>query len=69
MRKPSAEQAAWVIQKVHEAMKLKCSFRYLYQNIMGYRPEEYERFYKAGGMALTNAFFSMPDNTNKEVSS
>lgn len=59
VKKPTPEQAAWVISKIVAAMKRPGSFRYMIYDRMGYGPDAYTPIYLAGGMELTNAFFDL----------
>ncbi len=55
VEKPTAEQAARVMEKIYQSLEGEYSFRGMVDNELGYDgPESYSLFYNAGGMSLTN---------------
>jgi hypothetical protein len=56
MKKPDVEQVAWVFEKIIQNTK-DCAgtFRYLIYDLMGFSEQDYEKLYRAGGLAINNA--------------
>ena len=54
MDKPTAEQVAWVFEKLCEHAKEGGSYRSLIYDRMGFNGKAYAPLHKAGGMVLTN---------------
>ena len=54
MDKPTAEQVAWVFEKLCEHAKEGGSYRSLIYDRMGFDGKAYKPLHKAGGMVLTN---------------
>ena len=56
MERPTAEQVAWVLAHIDDHLKEGGTFRKLIYDRMGFGVGEYQLFYEAGGMNISNAF-------------
>lgn len=59
--RPTIEQVAWVFRHLCDHMDGEGTFRYLIYDRMGFSPEAYAPLYKAGGMAISNAFCELQE--------
>lgn len=62
--RPTAEQVAWIFEKLYDHLQQGGSFRYLIYTRLGFRPHDYGMLLKAGGMAISNAFSDLRDFQN-----
>lgn len=53
---PTAKQVAWVFKHLDDHLKEGGTFRKLIYDRLGFGVEEYQLFYGAGGMNISNAF-------------
>lgn len=59
--RPPLEHTAWVFEKICDHLFEGGTFRYLIYDRMGYGPEAYTPLYRAGGIAISNAFSELKD--------